>query len=290
MTPPVGAIEDNAVLWLALSTVIGGILGAAVKFLFDDILRPAASLRRETRAVVRRYQAPLVRSAEALERRINILVRNEAEDWFVHDEYVRLSTLYALGEHLGWVRIIERRFGFLPFESLGEGRAFGRRINGIFRALSSHAYFRWHPDQAAVSESLVPRLMLTAVGEAMTVGGESPCVLEFTDFARRYVHDAQFRRWFAEAEELMAGAHPSQPLRWDRVIAAGAQLRALVTFLDAEGHMVRPSPAANLDLMTAHEVRAALADELGDVLVPTAPAAAAPAGGAAVEGRPLPGA
>lgn len=286
----VGAIEENAVLWLALATVIGGFLGGAVTFLFEDVLRPAASLRRETRAVVRQYRAPLVRSAEALERRINILVRNEAEDWFVRDEYVRLSTLYALGEHLGWVRIIERRFAFLPFESGARGRAFGHRLNGVFRALSSHAYFRWHPDQAAVGESLVPRLMLTAVGEAMTEGGESPSVLQFTEFTRRYAHDAQFRRWFAEAEELLAEVHPSQPLRWDRLIAAGAQLRALVTFLDPEGRMVPSRSAANLEQIAAHEVRAALAEELGDVVPPPASAAAATTGGAVAGGRPLPGA
>jgi hypothetical protein len=40
--------------------------------------------------------------ALALERRINIMVRNEEKRWFSTDEYMRLSTLYIFGEYLGW--------------------------------------------------------------------------------------------------------------------------------------------------------------------------------------------
>lgn len=256
-----GSMQNNTVAWLVISTLVGGVLGAAVRFLAEDVLRPRAGVIRETRRIERQYATPLLRSAEALERRINIMVRNEEKHWFSTDEYMRLSTLYILGEHLGWVRIIERQFGFLPFESARRGRQLNRRLNGLFRALSSHAYFRWHPDQDAVSRSAVPRLMFSAIGEVMTGGGEATRVLEFTEFALRYAGDAQFRRWFAEAADLFTQAHPDHPLHWDRLIAAGACLRNLTDFLDPRATLVARRPAANLDLMCFAQARRIVAEE-----------------------------
>jgi hypothetical protein len=255
------SFQANTVAWLLISTVFGGILGAAVKFLFEDFLRPWLGVRRETRRVTQRYAAPLVRSAEALERRINILVRNADKKWFATDEYIKLSTLYVFGEHLGWIRIIEREFGFLPFESSRRGRRLNERLNGIFRALTSHAYFRWHPEPDAVSESALPRLILTAIGEAMTSDSEPPRAVEFTEFVKLYANDAQFRRWFLEVERFLAAADPASPLRWDRLIAAGGNIRALIWFLDPKSVMVQRRAPANLELLSSPEVRATLTAE-----------------------------
>jgi hypothetical protein len=246
------SFEEHTVAWVVISSLVGGVIGGAVKFTFEDVLRPVLGWRRDAKQVVRRYATPLVRSAEALERRINILVRNHEREWFVKDEYFRLSTLYAFGEHLGWIRIVERRFGFLPFESSRRGAVFNRRLNGIFRGLTSHAYFRT-ADTDAVDASTVPRLMLTAIGEVMTTeDGER--VIEFNDFARRYSKDAQFRRWFGDLVGFLEKARPLDPLRWDRLLLTAANLRALARFLDPKGRLVGRRPAVNLDLLSNSEV------------------------------------
>lgn len=244
--------------WLVLSSAVGALFGATVKYLYEEVARSRRTLRHETRRVIDRYTAPLVRSAEALERRINILVRNEEKRWFEEDEYVRLSTLYVFGEHLGWIRIIEREFGFLPYESSRGGQRFNSALYGLFKALTSHAYFRWHSDQDAVAASAQPRLVLSAVGEVMTADTSPPRTIEFTDFVRQYANDEQFRRWFGSVEELFSRAHPADPLRWDRLIAAGASLRKLVEVLDPRAAMTRRAGLANLDLLHAPEVRALL--------------------------------
>jgi hypothetical protein len=250
------SFEQYTVAWILISSVVGGVIGGAVKFTFEDVLRPMLGWRRDAKQVVRRYTTPLVRSGEALERRINILVRNEEKRWFEEDEYFRLSTLYAFGEHLGWIRIVERRFGFLPFESSRRGKRFNQRLNGIFRALTSHAYFR-HAPVADVDASTIPRLMLTAVGESMTTeDGES--VIEFTEFATRYVNEPQFRRWFQELRDFLVKAHPADPLCWDRLLLTGANLRALVRFLDPSGRLVAVRPAVNLERIAHPEALEAL--------------------------------
>jgi len=258
------SFEQHTVAWILISSVVGGIVGSAVKFAFEDVLRPFLGWRRDAKHVVRQYTTPLTRSAEALERRINNLVRNEERGWFEHDEYFRLSLLYAFGEHLGWIRIVERRFGFLPFESSRRGERFNRRLNGIFRGLTSHAYFR-DADTVAVDASTVPRLMLTAVGECMAAE-DGAGVIEFTEFARRYAHDEQFHRWFAELDSFLRRAHPSDPLCWDRLLVTAANLRALIRFLDPKGRLVQLRPAVNLERLRSPRVLDALRDEFPELI------------------------
>ena len=243
----------TSTLWAFAASVMGGIIGASVKFTFDDIVRPRLGWRRDMRRIVSRFTTPLIRSSDSLERRINNFVRNIEDQWFETDEYYRLSTLYVFGEHLGWIRIIERRFGFVPIEAVPNGKRFSTRLNGIFRALTSHGYFRTG-DTAGVTASALPRLMLTAIGEAMTAT-DRESVLEFTDFARRYVTDEQFARWFADLDSFLRRAHPTEAYTWERLIIAGAELRALVEYLDPKGRMVPPRPFANLDQLTTPGMR-----------------------------------
>ena len=210
--------------------------------------------------MVQRFAVPLLRSGETLERRINNMVRNADRDWYAKDDFYRLSILYAFGEHLAWIRVVERRFGFVPVEAMPRGKFFTRRLNGIFRALTSHAYFRAE-DSENVIASAIPRLMLAAIGEAMAAeDGEK--VLEFTEFATRYVNDAQFCRWFAGLDDFLRRAKPGASLSWDRLIIAGAELRALLGFLDPKARMVRRLPLANLDLLRTPGVAPQVISEL----------------------------
>ena len=119
---------------------------------------PGLGWRRDTDRLVKRYTTPLLRATEALERRINILVRNQQKAWYPQDEYFRLSTLFVFGEYLGWVRLLEREFGFVPYESTRRGREFYRRLNGFFaRSLVSptsdgtKTRTRWMPRRSAAN-------------------------------------------------------------------------------------------------------------------------------------------
>jgi hypothetical protein len=239
-----------AIPWLVVSSIIGGVIGASIKFAFEDLLSPAVGWRRETRRVVAHYVKPIVRAGEALERRINGFVRNRDAGWFEDDEWIRFGLLYAFGEHLAWVRILERRFGFLPFEASRKGRVFNDHLYGVFRALNSHYYFRGGgiSENALVSTAL-PRAMLTAIGEVMIDPDHEDRVLDFTEFARRYVDDAQFRQWFSGLLEFLHSARPGDPIRWDRLILAQAELQALIRYLDPDGALVRRRDIENLELL-----------------------------------------
>ncbi|MHC5258247.1 hypothetical protein ACYSUO_10195 [Streptomyces sp. UC4497] len=163
------------------------------------------------------------------------------------------------GEHLGWIRIIEREFGFLPYESSQSGQRINSGLYGIFKALTSHAYFRWHPDQDAVAHSAQTRLIMSAIGEVMTVDSTPARAIEFREFVRLYANDQQFRRWFRTVEQLFECAHPQHPLHWGRLIAAGARLTMLGRLLDPRSAMTQRHGPANLDRLHAPEVREILA-------------------------------
>ncbi|MFD5509892.1 hypothetical protein [Streptomyces sp. NPDC059761] len=246
--------------WALIASIVGGIVGAGIKFTFEDLLGPRLGHRRDTRNLVSRFTTPLLRSAEQLERRINNLVRNEKEQWFEKDDYYQLSTLYVFGEHLGWIRIIERRFGFIPIESARRTRVFTARLYGSIRGLSSFQYFHSH-QSADVGKSTIPRLMLTAIGEAMTAA-DRESVIEFTEFVTKYRNDPQFASWFANLELFLRRAHPRDPVVWDRVVITGAELRALIGFLDPKGRLARRRPLVNLDHLITPGLQAELTREL----------------------------
>ena len=212
--------------WLALTSLVGGIIGGGVGFVYSDVFRPWLGWQRETKRVVRKYSVPLTRTAESLERQVFRLVRNEAQRPFESDdEYFRLAFLYQFGQLLGWIRIIELRFGFLPFQSSRQGRIFNDRTFGVFKALCSPAYFFEYPEGASEAvrrqsdtglrdralQADVPRLVLSAVGEEMIRPGDEPALIEFREFAGSYTSDHQFRRWFERLEEFHRAGTPGRP-------------------------------------------------------------------------------
>lgn len=253
------SFQQYSIAWILISAFVGGVIGAATKFLFEDLLRPRLGLRREARAVLRTYTTPLTRSGETLERQINNFVRNAKKDWYRGSDYYQLSTLHAFAEYLAWVRLIERKLGFVAIEHSRRGRELDEALNGFFRAMSSFRYFRWSKDEAPVERSLVPRKLFTAMGE-VTIADDAG-VLEFSEFCVRYVNDGQFRRWFAELDAFLA-AVCDDPYRWDRLICAGANLRALIWVL--RGTVVPKSQAdlANLERIKHPQVRQELESDL----------------------------
>ena len=257
------SFQQYSVAWILISAFVGGVVGSATKFVFEDVLRPRLGLRREAKAVLARFTTPLLRSSETLERQINNFVRNAEKDWYRTSEYYRLSTLHAFAEHLAWVRLIERRLGFVAIEHSRAGRRLDERLNGVFRAMSSFRYFRWS-DDGAVERSAVPRRLFTAMGEVTIVRDDGhDGAMEFSQFCVRYVNDPQFQRWFRELDEFLAAAH-DDPFRWDRLIAAGANLRALVRMLSPSSRAGRDTAVANLDRLRHTQVRALLEKELTD--------------------------
>jgi hypothetical protein len=279
LTHPLGQYTVGWALLTALIAAVGGFIGAGTKFLFEGLLTPQAAQSREARRLLALYTTPLTRSAEGLERLINNFVRGAAERAYHDSEYYRLSALYAFGDYLAWVELVERDFGFVSLDSTRKTRTFKRRFYGFFRALTSQAYFRWADartdiDAVAVTGSAVPRNMLRAIGEVMVDDVAERRTKSFTDFALQYSSDPQFARWFADLDRVLNAAEDGDGFARDRLIAAGANLRALVVTLDPKNRNDSPRHIENRRRIAHPEVRAELEREFPGLVDTPRPAAA----------------
>ena len=51
--------QEHTLAWLLMSSVVGGIIATAIRFLFEDLFRPAIGWRREAKHIVRHHTVPL---------------------------------------------------------------------------------------------------------------------------------------------------------------------------------------------------------------------------------------
>jgi len=258
------------VLWIVVSAAVGGLIGASIKFIFDQVLSHRLSQRRQISRIVTQYSNPILRAANALERRINVHVLNierEGPD-FDKSDYCRLSFLYLFGSYLGWSQIVEREVKFLEFETSQKSREFNARFNAVYKAFTGFDYFQDIADAHAIESSTIPRLTLTAIGELMIKSPDSQKepfgeVIEFTAFVSQFEQSSQFQRWFKYLENFISGLKPSATdLRWDRLIIIATNLQKLIGFLDPKGTRTQPRDSSNLDLIKNSSVRERLLKEI----------------------------
>ena len=58
------SIDEHTVVWVLLSSLLGGMVGGALSFLFEFILPESFRERREVLAVKRQFATPIFRSSD----------------------------------------------------------------------------------------------------------------------------------------------------------------------------------------------------------------------------------
>jgi hypothetical protein len=257
------SFQEHSIAWIVLS----GVIGAAVKFLFDEFLGPWLSDARAAAKVLRRYRYPLLRAADTLDRRLENFVRFADRGWFndKSDDYYRLSTLYVWGGFFAWAKILEDA-AFIDFLSSRRARNFSIHFYRTFKALTGFNYFPTEANQrlANQDDAVITRLVLTAIGELMvtnraaTADGK-PAVLEFVAFTQKYPSDEAFKRWFGCVERFLGAInHDRNDPRWNRLLVFATNLRIFVTYLDprTRQHSGRSIPyLGHMHLEVAKRVR-----------------------------------
>lgn len=256
------AFEQYSILWLILSGVIGGFIGATVKFLFEQVWSPAVQQKRATKLAISNYTFPLLRAADTLDRRIENFYHYGSSDWYNDktDDYYKRTTQYIIGSYFGWCRILEQEAGlFGP-----EGLKFNKQFFRVFKGLTSFTYLKDIPNvnDKSIGEATIPRFALTAIGELMirknvvdaSMKGDSPKqaydVLGFVEFLNK-VDNADFGKWFGYLDHLFEEVEkiPSN-LKWSRILIFATNLRSFVEFLDPKHRLSAPREIPYLrDLM-----------------------------------------
>jgi hypothetical protein len=266
-----GSFENNSIIWILISGVIGGIVGAAIKSFFEEVINPKLRERRTIKKVVNKYTLPIIRSADSLQGRIfNFLSGVKHQGFNISaDEQYRLSTLYIFAQFLGWVRVLELEVPFLDFQTTDQTRAFHTRLYTVFKGFTSTYYFT-DKGKENVEVFTVYRTVLTAIGDVVVLKEDgSKYVMGFAEFASRIEKDKEFSRWFENLEKLFTGLEATETdTRWDRLIIIYAQLNALRWFLDSS--LIRGrKPRFDLHYLINKKAREKIAHELEQAGIPS---------------------
>jgi len=246
--------EVVAVLIGLLAAVITAVAGYWVaRYQQREHARQAEQARDdEAVRVVRKYRDPLVRAAFDLQSRLyNIMIHDFLGKYYVRGSeaekvYARDSTLFVVGDFLGWVEIMRREIQFLDLRDVTKNRELALRLDAI-----SHEFLRERPD----TTFRIFRAEQRAIGELMIetqAGGARECI-GFAMFAER-LSEKSFGRWFDKLRadiELLA-REPGQ--HFERIVLVQHTLLDLVEFLDPDDQYFPRSMRSRVSI--ALEVRA----------------------------------
>ncbi|PWU02585.1 MAG: hypothetical protein C5B52_05020 [Bacteroidetes bacterium] len=264
------SFKKDSIIWLLISGVIGGIVGAAIKSFFEEVVNPKLRERRVIKKVVNKYTLPLIRSADSLQGRIiNFLWGVKHENFnFSDDQQYRLSTLYSFARFLGWVRVLEEEVSFLNYDTTNQTRIFNIRLNTVFKAFTSTYYFQ--EDGSKKEIFTVYRSILTGIGDIVVLKEEGiRYVMGYAEFVSRFDKDKDFAKWFDNLEKLFKDIEAKESdTRWDRLLIIYAHLNALRWFLDPSTKRGN-KPRFDLHYLTSDSAQKKIQKELEKAGIPS---------------------
>ena len=155
--------------WLAPAGVVIGALVTALFAFYGTAWKLRRESRLDTARALRLTRDPLLRAAFDLQSRCyNIVAQNLLTAYLERGnrderDYVVSSTLWILGQYLGWVEILRREVQYLDLGSGAVNRTLQLRLSNISDALASDAVEEEQPfmvfraDQRAIGEFMVTR-------------------------------------------------------------------------------------------------------------------------------------
>ncbi len=217
----------------ALITALA-VLGAALVAAF---VGPAWKLRqdrkREIQDVFARYSLPLLQVAFELQSRLYNIARLAflADAWRGDDdyrrEYAEMSTVWLIGQYLGWIEILRREAQFLELGDVAQTRQLRERLLAVRDHLASDRYGDpalqiYRSDQRAIGERMIVR-------RETEIGGTRSDCLGYAEF-RAALEVPSFASWFKRLRESIGHIAISEPPA--RLIFTQRALVDLVDLLD----------------------------------------------------------
>jgi hypothetical protein len=200
--------------------------------------RAEADRREASEDVVRRYREPLLLAVFDLQTRLCNIVK----DGFVarhlgsadpeEQEYARASTLYRVGDYLGWAEILRRDLQVLDLGEDKKTHELVERLNLVSRTFANTDWFPaglfrlFRDEQRAVGE-----IMLEPVAGQVR---QYQCI-GYAAFVSRLESDPAFERWFRRLRTEIGSLAEARPGLVDRLIALQRALVDVIDVLDPQG-------------------------------------------------------
>lgn len=245
----------TAELWISVIAGVVALASAAIT-LYGNIWQTEHQQRTRRRealdALLSKYREPLVSAAYDLQSRLYNIVRGHLLDIY-HREgseserfYTETSTLWILGQFLGWTEILRREVQFLDMGSAERNQTLRRRLEEVASALAS--------DDPSIPPSFrLFRADQRAIGEIMLVNRASEAEARRTDcmgyaaFCDR-IESPQVERWFKSwRADIRAFPELDEP---GRLVLLQRALVDLIDYLDEDGSRFPPETRGKLPLTT----------------------------------------
>ena len=236
------SIDEHTVAWVLLSSLLGGIVGGALGFLFEFILPERFKERREVLAIKRQFATPIFRSVDELRRRLRNMIQRidniETEGWLASEHvsgYYFISTSYVVGCLLAWLQILRRRVVYLDFTTTRETKTYEYFLETIQQGFSNPNLLGESStgDPAASEDSWIFTFSLQHIGTALLISNNGDAVMDFGTF-RRGFSDAGCREMSEAFDPLVSffADLRQAEMRFRRIVAIHIILNAFVEYVD----------------------------------------------------------
>lgn len=223
-----GAVPTE--VWTAILSLVTGALLAV----FAGMLKRRHDKEAHIDELLARYRDPLLGAAFDLQSRLYNIVRLDfLEDYFGSKDpaaraYARDSTLWLIGQYLGWTEILRREVQFLDLGEVSANRHLQERLHRITQAFATD-------DEALGTVFRLFRGEQRAIGELMIrapdANGHVAC-LGYADFTARY-RTEPMSSWFARLETDLAQI-ADMPYDCPRLVLLQRALVDLVDLMDPD--------------------------------------------------------
>jgi len=237
------SFQEHSIVWLLLSSIIGGVIGATVKFLFESLLPQRLTQKREIIAVKRKYSTPILLAADELRDRMQNMISHidliEKENWLPSTDltgYYYLSTLFTVARYLGWQRILRREVVYLDFTTTRETKTFEDFMTAIRRCFTDPALLgeRHVSAPEETDDKWVYSFWFQGIGDSMILHeGANSFTMNYATFIQRLrgSKHSDLKNWLTELGHMFTDLK-AKDIRFRRIVAVHAILNAFINYVD----------------------------------------------------------
>lgn len=216
----------------ALATVVVAVLGGAVT-LYAPGFKQKQDQRRRAEELEARYRRSLLTAAHDLQSRLyNIAEMNFLAAYWREDRfYAETSTIWLIGQYLGWVEIF-RRDAELTLSGVNRGDQLLDLLERIRDTFATDKY----PTQLRIFRSRQSAIAELMISDERHGTSQVDCI-GYATFAKLLDKDGDFRPWFdrtrSDLEEMVFESQTPHGFQGAaRVVALQHALVDLIQFLD----------------------------------------------------------
>jgi hypothetical protein len=236
--------NETSIIWLLLSALLGGLIGASIKFVFDYLLPENLKGRKELLAIKSKYAVPIFYSAVELRKRLDNILKlikliEEGDGWLNkddQDDYYFLSTIYITAQFFGWTQVLRHTVIYLDLSTTSETKAYSYGLDAIISSFSNPALMEEKPstDPRASEDKWIYSIWLQAIGDQMIKKDDSEySVLSFAEFCDKLKNtkNKDFYKWMKPLIDFYDDLKSNQ-IRFRRIAAIHTIVNSFIELND----------------------------------------------------------